>query len=65
MRKNKERKKFKDTKVGAFLKEKAPKILNGIGDILPDNGVYGIVKNLITTDDKLTPEDKEDRKSVV
>ncbi|HJO96292.1 MAG TPA: hypothetical protein QF753_23100 [Victivallales bacterium] len=59
MRKNKERKKFKDTKVGAFLKEKAPKILNGIGDILPDNGVYGIVKNLITTDDKLTPEDKE------
>ena len=56
-RKNK--KKFKDTKVGVFLKEKAPKILNGIGEILPDNGVYGVVKNLITTDEKLTPEDKE------
>ncbi len=46
----KNKKKFKDTKVGVFLKEKAPKILNGIGDILPDNGVYGVVKNLITTD---------------
>ncbi len=55
----KNKKKFKDTKVGVFLKEKAPKILNGIGDILPDNGVYGVVKNLITTDKDMAPEDKE------
>ncbi len=55
----KERKKFKDTKVGVFLREKAPKILNGIGDILPDNGVYGVVKNLITTDKDMSPADKE------
>jgi len=59
MSKKKERKKFKDTKVGVFLKEKAPKILNGIGEILPDNGVYGIVKNLITTDNEMTSADKE------
>ena len=39
--------------------EKAPKILNGIGEILPDNGVYGIVKNLITTDNEMTSADKE------
>lgn len=55
----KNRKKFKETKVGVFLKEKAPKILNGIGDILPDNGVYGVVKNLITTDKEMSPADKE------
>jgi len=58
-REKKQRKKFKETKVGVFLKEKAPKILDGIGDILPDNGVYGVVKNLITTDKQMTPADKE------
>ncbi len=58
-REKKQRKKFTETKVGVFLKEKAPKILNGIGDILPDNGVYGVVKNLITTDKEMTPADKE------
>ncbi len=30
------RKKFKDTKVGKFLSEKAPKILQTIGDVLPE-----------------------------
>jgi len=58
-REKKQRKKFKETKVGVFLKEKAPKILDGIGDILPDNGVYGVVKNLITTDKEMSPADKE------
>lgn len=57
--KNKERKKFKDTKVGVFLKEKAPKILDSIGDILPDQGAFGVVKNLISKDENLPPEDKE------
>lgn len=58
-REKKQRKKFKETKVGVFLKEKAPKILEGIGEILPDNGVYGVVKNLITTDKQMSPADKE------
>ena len=52
-------KKFKDTKVGKFLKEKAPGILNKVGDVLPNNGVLGIVKNLITNDVELTPQDKD------
>tara|TARA_R100000742_G_C4278730_1_gene101928 strand:+ start:2360 stop:2827 length:468 start_codon:yes stop_codon:yes gene_type:complete len=59
MEKNKPKKKFKDTKVGIFLKEKAPKILDSIGDVLPNNGVYGVVKNLISQDDEITPKDKE------
>lgn len=53
-----ERKKFKDTKVGKFLKDKAPKILDTVGDVLPNRGVLGIVKNLISSDDELSPEDK-------
>jgi hypothetical protein len=54
----KEKKKFKDTKVGKFLKDKAPKILDTVGDVLPDKGVLGIVKNLISSSDELSPEDK-------
>jgi hypothetical protein len=51
-------KKFKDTKVGKFLTQKAPKILDTVGDVLPDKGVLGIVKNLISSSDELTPEEK-------
>jgi len=56
---SKQKKKFKDTKVGAFLTKKAPKILDSIGDVLPDNGAFGIVKNLISSDDSIKAEDKE------
>jgi hypothetical protein len=45
------KKKFKDTKIAAFLKNKAPGILNMVGDILPTNGALGVVKNLISKDD--------------
>jgi len=53
------KKKFAQTKVGKFLKEKAPAVLSSIGDILPDQGTFGIVKNLITSDPKIEPQDKE------
>ena len=56
---DKKRKKFKDSKIGAFLKSKAPQILNTIGDVLPDKGGLGIVKNLISSDSSIGPEDKE------
>ena len=56
---SKEKKKFKETKIGAFLTKKAPKILDTIGDVFPDNGAFGIVKNLISSDSNLGPEDKE------
>lgn len=55
----KKRKKFNETKVGVFLKEKAPNILNTIGEFLPDQGAYGIVKNIITSDKTIKPKDKE------
>ncbi len=54
-----EKKSFRETKVGAFLASKAPKVLDAIGDILPNQGTLGVVKNLITSDNKIKPVDKE------
>lgn len=51
-------KKLKDTRIGKWLKEKAPNVLDTVGDLLPDKGVLGVVKNLIDKDDKISPEDK-------
>ena len=42
-----ERKKIRDTKLGVWLKEKAPSVLETVGDLLPDSGGLGVVKNLI------------------
>ena len=55
----KQKKKFRDTKVGAFLSKAAPGLLGTIGDILPNQGVLGVVKNLIQKDNTLPAEDKE------
>lgn len=54
------KKRFKDTKVGGWLSDKAPKILDVVGDALPDSGVLGIVKNLIDKDESLSPEEKKE-----
>ncbi len=54
-----EKKSFRETKVGAFLASKAPKVLDAIGDILPNQGTLGVVKNLITSDNKIKAVDKE------
>ena len=55
----KQKKKFKETKVGVFLKDKAPAILDTVGEFLPDQGGLGIVKNLISGDSTINPKDKE------
>ena len=56
---SKPKKKFKETKVGKFLKEKAPNILNTVGEFLPDRGGLGIVKNIISSDPNIEKTDKE------
>tara|TARA_R110001599_G_scaffold62470_1_gene173870 strand:+ start:1044 stop:1277 length:234 start_codon:yes stop_codon:yes gene_type:complete len=53
------KKTFKETKIGAFLSSKAPKVLQALGDILPNQGTLGVVKNLITSDNKIKAIDKE------
>mgnify|MGYP007059419968 CR=1 FL=1 len=50
------RKKFKDTKVGQFILKKLP---NFAKEVLPNEGVLGIVKNLIDDEPTLTPQEKE------
>jgi hypothetical protein len=55
----KDKQKPKDWKITKFLKDKAPHILESIGDVLPDKGALGILKNLITKDTKISKEDKE------
>jgi hypothetical protein len=52
-----EKKKFKDTKVG--------KLLGKATGLLPDEGILGVVKNLIDNDEELTPEEREEVKKWV
>ena len=53
------KKKIKDTKLGAWLADKAPGILSLVGDLLPDKGALGIVKNLIDKDPKVDSEEAQ------
>jgi len=55
-----DKKPFKETKVGKFLSNIAPSLLGAAGDVLPDRGVLGVVKNLITKDDSIPQKEKED-----
>ena len=50
-------KKIRDTKLGSWLKEKAPNILDVAGDLLPDKGALGIVKNLLDKEPDVSPEE--------
>lgn len=54
------KKKFKDTKVGQFLLSKGSNIADFVGDALPSEGLLGIVKNVISKDKSLPPQDKEE-----
>lgn len=60
--KNSEDKKIKNTKLGAWLKSKAPNVLDVVGDLLPDSGGLGIVKNLI---DKEPDVDSTEAQAVI
>ena len=52
-----QKKKFKDTKLGQWLKIKAPELLSQVGDFLPDAGTLGIVKRGISI---LSPDDQKE-----
>ena len=51
----KEESKVKDTKFGHWLKDKAPDVLNVVGDMLPDRGVLGVAKNLLENTTSIDP----------
>ena len=54
-----QKKKFAETKAGKFLKKASPKILDLLGDLIPDAGIFNLVKELIIKDDVIPPKDKE------
>jgi uncharacterized protein YqhQ len=41
-------KKLQDTKIGQLLKEKAPQVFEVAKNLLPDKGLLGVVKNLVS-----------------
>jgi len=53
------RKPFNETGLGKFLKGAGSTIGETLGDVLPDKGVLGVVKSLISKDTNLSEEDKE------
>ena len=54
-----DKKKIKDTKLGAWLADKAPQVLGIVGNLLPDSGALGVVKNLIDNDDSVDSEEAQ------
>tara|TARA_R110002096_G_scaffold81955_1_gene190726 strand:- start:400 stop:837 length:438 start_codon:yes stop_codon:yes gene_type:complete len=54
-----EKKKIKNTKLGIWLADKAPGILNVVGDLLPDKGALGVVKNLLDNEPNIDPEEAQ------
>ena len=60
MEERKNKKKFKDTRVGKFLSKVAPKILSGVSDVVPDAGLLKLVGGLISKDETITPKDKDE-----
>lgn len=50
--------KVRDTKLGSWLKDKAPGVFSVVADALPDAGLLGVVKNLVDNDSSLTPEQR-------
>ena len=53
------KKKFSETKVGKFLKSIGSSIFGTVGDVLPNNGLLGVLKGLITKSNTLSDEDKK------
>ena len=60
MSKSTGKKKFKETALGKFVISKVPDALELVGDLLPDQGVMGVVKRIVDKhpDVKIAPEDK-------
>ena len=53
-----EKKKIKDTALGAWLSSKVPALADKVGDLLPESGVLGVVKNLVDKEPGVSTEDK-------
>ena len=52
-------KKLRETKLGKLLKDKGAHLLEFVGDVLPDSGGLGLLKNIISKDEAIDPETKK------
>lgn len=65
MLEQRERTKLRDTKVGQWLRTTAPKVLEAVGDALPDSGMLGVVKNLVDVDPDVTHEQRMELENLI
>ena len=54
-----EQQKIKDTNLGKWMVDKAPAVLSVAGELLPDRGALGIVKNLLHQEPNVKNEDAD------
>lgn len=54
-----QKQKIKDTNLGKWMVEKAPAVLGVVGELLPDKGALGIVKNLLHKEPEVKNEDAD------
>jgi hypothetical protein len=54
------KKPFKETGLGKFLLGAGSTIIDVVGDVLPDKGLLGVVKNLIDKDPNLSEDQKSE-----
>jgi len=57
--------KFKDTKIGKFLADRLPDAIGVIGDVLPSNGILGVVKGIIASSTKLSDAEKKHAEDLI
>ncbi len=53
-----EKTRHRDTRLGQWLTDQAPTVLDAVGDVLPERGVLGIVKNLVEREPDLTHDQR-------
>ncbi len=54
------RQRIKETRIGQWLKSKAPHILETVGDVLPDRGALGVLKRIVDKDDTIPQEARQE-----
>jgi len=52
------KRRLRDTRLGQWLTDQAPTVLDAVGDVLPERGVLGIVKNLVEREPDLTHDQR-------
>jgi len=61
----KQQRKEKWGKVKDWLKTNAPKALDMVGDVLPNNGALGVIKNILDRDPDVSPEQQAQFDSMI